>query len=34
VSAAEAEMVASVELEWEGKVRATATAQWKRWYPR
>jgi acyl-coenzyme A thioesterase PaaI-like protein len=33
-SATEAEMVARVELEWEGKVRATATAQWKRWYPR
>ncbi|MFI5953311.1 PaaI family thioesterase [Cryptosporangium sp. NPDC051539] len=33
-SAAEAEMTAEVELVWDGKIRATATAVWKRWRPR
>lgn len=33
-SASEAEMSCSVELVWEGKVRAAATAQWRRWRPR
>ncbi|MDT4935825.1 MAG: hypothetical protein QOK11_3717 [Pseudonocardiales bacterium] len=33
-SAGEAQMSCSVELVWEGKVRAAATAQWKRWRPR
>lgn len=33
-SADEAEMTAEVELVWDGKVRATATAHWKRWRPR
>ncbi len=33
-AASEAEMVAEVELLWDGKVRATATALWKRWYHR
>jgi acyl-coenzyme A thioesterase PaaI-like protein len=33
-SASEAEMVAAVELWWDGKVRAEATAVWKRWRPR
>lgn len=30
----EAEMAVSVEAVWEGKVRAAATAVWKRWRPR
>jgi len=30
----EAEMTAEVELLWDGKVRAAATAHWKRWRPR
>ena len=33
-SATEAEMVVDVELRWEEKVRAQATATWKRWRPR
>ncbi len=33
-SADEAEMTAEVELVWDGKVRAAATAHWKRWRPR
>ncbi len=33
-SAGEAEMTAEAELIWDDKVRATATAQWKRWTPR
>lgn len=33
-SASEAQMSAEVELWWDGKVRATATAHWKRWRPR
>ena len=33
-SAEEAEMIVEVELVWNGKVRATATARWKRWRPR
>ncbi len=33
-SASETEMTAEAELVWEGKVRATATALWKRWIPR
>lgn len=33
-SAAEPEISAEVELLWDGKVRATATALWKRWRPR
>lgn len=34
VAASEAEITAEVRLEWEGKVRAEATALWKRWRPR
>ena len=30
----EAQMTAAVELWWDGKVRADATALWKRWRPR
>jgi acyl-coenzyme A thioesterase PaaI-like protein len=33
-SASEAEMTAEVELVWDGKTRAAATAHWKRWRPR
>ena len=33
-AAAESEMTAEVELVWEGKTRAAATAHWKRWRPR
>jgi acyl-coenzyme A thioesterase PaaI-like protein len=33
-SASETEMISAVELLWAGKVRATATAHWKRWHPR
>ena len=33
-SAAEPEMVVDVELHWEGKIRAQASATWKRWRPR
>lgn len=33
-SADETEMTASVELLWDGKPRAAATATWKRWRPR
>jgi acyl-coenzyme A thioesterase PaaI-like protein len=33
-SADEAEIVADVELLWEGKTRAAATARWRRWSPR
>jgi acyl-coenzyme A thioesterase PaaI-like protein len=32
--ASEAQMSAAVELHWEGKVRAEATARWRRWRPR
>ncbi len=32
--ASEAEMTCAVELIWDGKVRAAATAHWKRWRPR
>ncbi|CRK56005.1 thioesterase family protein [Alloactinosynnema sp. L-07] len=32
--AGEAEMTAEVELVWDGKVRAAASAHWKRWRPR
>jgi acyl-coenzyme A thioesterase PaaI-like protein len=32
--ASEAEMAVAVELVWDEKVRATATALWKRWRPR
>lgn len=32
--ASEAEMAAEVRLLWDGKVRAEATAHWKRWRPR
>lgn len=32
--AGEAEMTAEVELIWDGKTRAAATAHWKRWRPR
>ncbi|HVK23554.1 MAG TPA: PaaI family thioesterase [Actinokineospora sp.] len=32
--AGEAEMTAEVELVWDGKTRAAATAHWKRWRPR
>jgi len=32
--ASEAEMTAEVQLRWDGKVRAEATAHWKRWRPR
>ena len=34
VSAEEAEIVADVELVWQGKTRAAASATWKRWRPR
>jgi acyl-coenzyme A thioesterase PaaI-like protein len=34
ISATEPEMTAQVELVWDDKVRATATALWKRWRPR
>jgi len=34
VSAQEPQIVVEAELVWDGKVRATATARWKRWYPR
>ncbi len=33
-SASEAEMTAEVELVWDGKVRAAASAHWRRWRPR
>ena len=33
-AADEAEMTAEVELVWDGNIRATATAHWKRWRPR
>jgi acyl-coenzyme A thioesterase PaaI-like protein len=33
-TATEATMTAQVELIWDGKPRATATAIWKRWHPR
>ena len=33
-AADEAQMTAEVELWWEGKVRASATAHWRRWRPR
>lgn len=33
-SASEAEIASAVELVWDGKVRAEATAVWKRWRPR
>jgi acyl-coenzyme A thioesterase PaaI-like protein len=33
-AATEAEMRCDVELVWDGKVRATASALWKRWRPR
>ncbi|TQS44420.1 PaaI family thioesterase [Cryptosporangium phraense] len=33
-AASEAEMTAEVELIWDDKPRATATAHWKRWRPR
>jgi acyl-coenzyme A thioesterase PaaI-like protein len=33
-SAEESEITAAVELVWDGKVRAAATAHWKRWIPR
>ena len=32
--ASEAQMTADVQLHWEGKPRAVATALWKRWRPR
>ena len=32
--ASESQMTCEVELKWDGKVRATATAVWKRWRPR
>jgi acyl-coenzyme A thioesterase PaaI-like protein len=32
--ASEAEMTATAELWWDGKIRASATAVWKRWRPR
>ncbi len=34
VSAEDAQIVVAVELLWDGKVRAQATATWKRWRPR
>lgn len=34
LSASEAEMTARVELRWDGKPRAAATARWLRWKPR
>ena len=30
----EAGIICEAELQWDGKVRATATAVWKRWRPR
>lgn len=30
----EASMTVEAELSWDGKVRAVATAQWRRWHPR
>ena len=33
-SATESEMTAEVQLLWDGKVRAAASAHWKRWRPR
>lgn len=33
-SAEEAEIVAAVELRWDGRARASAVATWKRWRPR
>jgi acyl-coenzyme A thioesterase PaaI-like protein len=33
-TAGEREMIAEVELVWDGKVRATAVATWRRWVPR
>jgi acyl-coenzyme A thioesterase PaaI-like protein len=33
-AASEAEMTVEVQLVWDGKVRAEATAVWKRWRPR
>lgn len=33
-AASEADMTAEVELVWDGKTRAAATAVWKRWRPR
>jgi hypothetical protein len=30
----EGQMTAEVELHWDGKVRAAASAHWKRWRPR
>ena len=33
-AADDAEMTSTVELMWDGKLRATATALWKRWRPR
>ncbi|MFL6022808.1 MAG: PaaI family thioesterase [Marmoricola sp.] len=32
--ASEAQVTAEVRLEWDGKVRSTGTALWKRWRPR
>jgi acyl-coenzyme A thioesterase PaaI-like protein len=34
VAASEDEMTVTAELNWDGKVRASATALWKRWRPR
>jgi acyl-coenzyme A thioesterase PaaI-like protein len=34
LAASEAEMAAEAWLEWDGKLRAQATALWKRWRPR
>ena len=34
ISASEAEMTAEIELVWDEKVRASATARWRRWRPR
>ncbi len=34
IEAAESEMTVHVELVWDGKTRAEATALWKRWRPR
>jgi len=34
ISASEAEMTVEAELVWDGKTRAVATTQWKRWRPR
>lgn len=33
-SAQESEVVVAAELRWDGKVRAEATARWRRWRPR